>query len=86
MNRDQWLDAATTEIRFPLDRARVRRELEGHWEDAVDAARGRGLSSAEAEAQALAAMGDPDAIAPEWLDVTIGDAVLRIDLEGGGGT
>lgn len=65
MNRREWLDAATAEIRFPPDRDRVRRELEGHWEDAVDAARGRGLTSAEAEAQALAAMGDPDAIAPE---------------------
>ena len=65
MTRAAWLAAATAQIRFPPDRKRVRRELEGHWEDAVDAARARGLTAAEAEAQALAAMGDPNAIAPE---------------------
>lgn len=65
MNRREWLDAATSEIRFPLDRARVRAELEGHWEDAAEAARGRGLTASEAEAEAGRALGDPAAIAPE---------------------
>lgn len=65
MNRKTWLDTATAEIRFSLDRKRVRRELDGHLEDAMYAARARGLTAAEAEAQALAAMGDPKAIAPE---------------------
>ena len=65
MTRAAWLNAATAQIRFPPDRKRVRQELEGHWEDAVDAARRRGLTAAEAEDEAGAALGDPTAIAAE---------------------
>lgn len=65
MTRRQWLDAATSQIRFPLDRERVRQELEAHIEDRMDAAQARGMTVEDAESHALAAMGDPVAIAPE---------------------
>ena len=31
--KDRWLDTATSGIRFYVDRARVRKELEAHMED-----------------------------------------------------
>lgn len=65
MTRQEWLDAATSKIRFPPDRKRVRQELEDHMADRMEAAAGRGLTPTESEAQALAAMGDPAVIAPE---------------------
>lgn len=65
MTRHQWLDAATSQIRFPPDRERVRQELEAHMEDRMDAAQARGMTAEDAESHALAAMGDPAAIAPE---------------------
>ena len=58
MNEKDWLDAATTKIRFRPDRKAVRRELEAHLEDLRDAS---GLG----EDAALRAMGDPAGIAEE---------------------
>lgn len=65
MTRDQWLDTATSQIRFSPDRQRVRQELEDHMADRMDAATARGLTWDEANAHVLAAMGDPAVIAPE---------------------
>lgn len=65
MTRQAWLDAATSQIRFPLDRKWVRQELDAHMEDRMDAAQARGMSMEEAESHTLAAMGDPAAIASE---------------------
>lgn len=58
MNRLDWLDTATRKILFRPDREAVRRELEAHLEDLREA------SGLEEEA-ALAAMGDPAALAEE---------------------
>lgn len=58
MNKMDWLDTATAKIRFRPDRKAVRRELEAHLEDLLDAS---GLE----EDAALRAMGDPAEIAEE---------------------
>ena len=63
MNANYWLDTATGKIRFPPDRKAVRRELQDHLEDRMEAGRAKGLSAYEAECAATAAMGDPDALA-----------------------
>lgn len=65
MNAEYWLDTATGKIRFPPDRKAVRRELQDHLEDRMEAGRARGLSAYEAEQAATAAMGDPAALAEE---------------------
>lgn len=65
MTRDQWLDAATSEIRFSPDRQRVRQELEDHMLDRIDAARDQGMDWQEATAAAVTAMGDPEPLAKE---------------------
>ena len=65
MNANYWLDTATGKIRFPPDRKAVRRELQDHLEDRMEAGRARGLSAYEAEEAATAAMGDPAALAEE---------------------
>lgn len=63
----RWLDTATRGIRFKPDRAAVRRELEAHLEDKrADLQRiFPDLSRQEAEAWALASMGDPEALGRE---------------------
>ncbi len=58
MNRLDWLDTATKKIYFRPDRKAVRRELEAHLEDLLEAS---GLD----EDAALKEMGDPEAIAEE---------------------
>src|SRR5699024_4732916 len=63
MNANYWLDTATGKIRFTPDRKAVRRELQDHLEDRMEAGRAKGLSAYEAECAATAAMGDPDALA-----------------------
>lgn len=65
MTRDQWLDTATSEIRFSPDRQRVRQELEDHMLDRIDAARERGMDWQEATAATVTAMGDPEPLAKE---------------------
>ena len=62
MNRNYWLDRATEKIRFQPDRRRVRRELEDHILDRMEASP---LTGYEAEQAAVAAMGDPEALAVE---------------------
>lgn len=65
MNADYWLDTATSKIRFTPDRKAVRRELQDHLEDRMEAGTAKGLLPYEAEAAATAAMGDPVALAEE---------------------
>ena len=65
MNAEYWLDTATGKILFLPDRKAVRRELQDHLEDRMEAGRARGLSAYEAEEAATAAMGDPAALAEE---------------------
>ena len=65
MNAEYWLDTATGKIRFLPDQKAVRRELQDHLEDRMEAGRARGLSAYEAEEAATAAMGDPAALAEE---------------------
>ncbi len=63
----RWLDTATRGIRFRPDRAAVRRELAAHLEDKqADLQRiFPDLSHQEAEARALASMGDPEELGRE---------------------
>lgn len=65
MNANYWLDTATGKIRFAPDRKAVRRELQDHLEDRMEAGKAKGLSAYEAEQAATAAMGDPEALAEE---------------------
>ncbi len=65
MNAEYWLDTATEKIRFRPDRKAVRRELQDHLEDRMEAGKAQGLSPYEAEAAATAAMGDPVSLAEE---------------------
>ena len=65
MNANYWLDTATGKIRFAPDRKAVRRELQDHLEDRMEAGKAKGLSPYEAEEAATAAMGDPVALAEE---------------------
>ena len=45
MNANYWLDTATGKIRFTPDRKAVRRELQDHLEDRMEAGRAKGLSA-----------------------------------------
>lgn len=65
MNKGYWLEAATSKIRFAPDRAAVRRELEDHLTDRIEANRAKGMEPYEAEQAATAAMGDPKTLAEE---------------------
>ena len=69
MNANYWLDTATGKIRFTPDRKAVRRELQDHLEDRMEAGRAKGLSAYEAECAATAAMGDPEALAEDLAKV-----------------
>lgn len=65
MDTKNWLDQATEKILFDPDREAVRRELEDHLQDRQERYTAKGLSPEEAEAAALADMGDPADIAEE---------------------
>ena len=65
MNANYWLDTATSKIRFTPDRKTVRRELQDHLEDRMEAGKAKGLSAYEAECAATAAMGNPATLAEE---------------------
>ena len=58
MNKKDWLDTATKKVLFRPDRKTVRRELEAHLEDLLEAS---GLD----EETAVSAMGDPASLAEE---------------------
>ena len=65
MNASYWLDTATRDIRFSLDRRRVRQELEDHIQDRIEAEEARGLSPSQASRAVMEAMGDPKELARE---------------------
>ena len=65
MNVSYWLDTATRDIRFSLDRRRVRQELEDHIQDRIEAEEARGLSPSQASRAVMEAMGDPKELARE---------------------
>lgn len=65
MNIKDWLDRATEKIGFDPDREAVRRELEDHLQDRQERYAARGLAPEEAEAAAVADMGDAADIAEE---------------------
>lgn len=63
MDTERWLEQATSKIEFPPDRAAVRRELADHLRDKQERCAARGLTPEEAEAAAVAGMGDPAELA-----------------------
>ena len=63
--RYKWAERATAKIRFRPDRKAVVRELLEHIQDLLDHYGETGMGEEAAETAALAAMGDPDAIADE---------------------
>lgn len=65
MNKDAFCDRAVAGIRFKPDRHAVREELMDHLNDRQDALMAAGIPIPEARERAVAAMGDPDALAKE---------------------
>lgn len=61
--REAFLRAALRSLRPRRVRAALERELRGHMDDAAEAYRAQGLPPEEAEARAVASMGDPKALA-----------------------
>ena len=61
--REAFLRAALRPLRPGRARAALERELRGHMDDAAEAYRAQGLPPEEAEARAVASMGDPKALA-----------------------
>lgn len=61
--REAFLRAALRFLRPRRARAALERELRGHMDDAAEAYRAQGLPPEEAEARAVASMGDPKALA-----------------------
>ena len=61
--REAFLRAALRSLRPRRARAALERELRGHMDDAAEAYRAQGLPAQEAEARAVASMGDPKALA-----------------------
>lgn len=64
-----WCQRAAKDIRYKPDREAVTQELYQHLEDRYDALTDKGLSPAEAEKQALEAMGSAEAIAPQLAEI-----------------
>ncbi|MCI8539037.1 MAG: hypothetical protein HFF18_10330 [Oscillospiraceae bacterium] len=58
-NKDAYCAQVCARVRFRPARAAIARELAGHIEDRKEAWNASGLSPEEAEAKAIAAMGDP---------------------------
>lgn len=62
-NFDRWCKSATTLIRYGPDRRAACKELYNHLLDAYDACLEKGMTEDDAEAQAIASMGNADDIA-----------------------
>lgn len=56
----EWLEIATRKLAEPA-KERIRAEIEGHYAEAIEAHREDGLSETDAQAAALAELGDPKA-------------------------
>lgn len=61
----QFCEAVCAQVRCHAVHKEIIRELTAHLEDKADALMARGFSQEEAEAQAVAAMGDPEAVGKE---------------------
>lgn len=61
---DWWCKTAVSQIRYVPDYEAVYQELYAHLEDLYDAATDRGLTPAEAQKEALQAMGNASELAP----------------------
>lgn len=62
MERFKWCNRAVEQIKFKPDRNEVWEELSAHIEDRCEVLRASGLTEKEAEARAVAAMGDPEEV------------------------
>lgn len=60
---EAWLDRACARVRGTRRRAAIRQELRDHIDDRVRQLRNQGARPEQAVRRALAAMGDPDAVA-----------------------
>lgn len=67
MDRRQYTDRVLTSLRrmTAKEREAIRRELDGHMEDHMEALRALGYDEALAEARTIAAMGDPEEVGRE---------------------
>ena len=79
--RYKWAERATAKIRFRPDREAVARELLEHIQDLLDHYGETGMGEEAAEAAALAAMGDPEAIADFMWEINslIGESELLLN-------
>lgn len=59
MNRQEYINQVRKEVHFVFDREAIENELQHHLEDSIWDLMEEGLSREEAEAQAVAQMGDP---------------------------
>lgn len=59
MSMEEYLDRLTEQIRYKKARGAIRREVEGHLADQIEAYLEEGLEEEEAKAKAVLEMGDP---------------------------
>ena len=59
---DRWLHRVCAHIRSPLRREAVRQELLDHLNDRIRLLEAQGMTPEQAARQAVASMGDPDAV------------------------
>ena len=59
MNRQEYINQVRKEVHFVFDREAIENELQHHLEDSICDLMEEGISREEAEAQAVAQMGDP---------------------------
>lgn len=62
---NRWLRTATAKIRYGPDREAVKKELQQHMEDKIDALRRAGLPEEQLESRILMDMGNAEDIAPQ---------------------
>ncbi len=59
---ERWLNRVCAHVRGRRRRAAVRQELAAHLDDRMRALKTQGMDETQAEQQAVASMGDPDAV------------------------
>ena len=62
MEKEKWIKAVQKEIRFPLDRKKIGKELAEHIEDSIKAYEEAGMTPEEAKQKSIENMGDPAAL------------------------
>jgi hypothetical protein len=78
---DNWLKQATRRLANDSS-AKVRGEIQAHYESALDAAINSGVTTDEAERKALAALGDAKAVNRQYRSVLLTSAEARILRQG----